>query len=507
MRIEIENIKDFPTLPGAAYEIMRRSLDPNVSVGEMAAIIQKDVALSTRILRTVNSPYYPVSRKVTNIQEALVILGMQMVKNITLSLTVMDSLRRHLDPACHNFLQERALSTAVASQTIAAETRQIRAEDAFLGGLLAGLGLFLIAHQAGAEFRACIDEARRRGIEIETAVRQSLQIDQPELGLQLAHHWNLSDHIKDTIRYHLKPEEAQAANLPSDRFGYVVMAHLGRLAAEIYTGWSKTLHIQLFRQGYRQYLNRSEDDAEEVLHKLGDLIARAAAGFEIPIPPPRSYARILEEANAELGRINIQYEQMYHELMAKAAELDQKNRELSDLTRELDRKNQILEHLAARDGLTDLYNHRYFQEFMSQQVRQARRYGRALSLVMLDIDHFKRINDEQGHQFGDLILRDLAAILTEAVRGSDIVARYGGEEFAVIMPDTALEGAVVAAEKIRRVVELREVRGSAAQAVRFTVSLGIAQLSSEMHEPGDLIGAADRSLYRAKNEGRNRVCA
>jgi diguanylate cyclase (GGDEF)-like protein len=128
-------------------------------------------------------------------------------------------------------------------------------------------------------------------------------------------------------------------------------------------------------------------------------------------------------------------------------------------------------------------------------------------MVMLDIDHFKRINDEHGHQFGDRILKDLAAILTESVRGSDIVARYGGEEFAVIMPDTPLEGAVIAAEKIRRIAELREIDDSAGRAVRFTVSLGAAQLSSQMHDPGDLIGAADRNLYRAKREGRNRVCA
>jgi PleD family two-component response regulator len=137
-----------------------------------------------------------------------------------------------------------------------------------------------------------------------------------------------------------------------------------------------------------------------MLDNLSELITKAAIGFNISVPPPRSYAHILEEANVELGRINLQYEQMYHELMAKAAELDRMNKELNQLTEELDHKNKALAEMAARDGLTDLYNHRYFQDFMAQQFVQARRYGRALSLIMLDIDRFKQINDAQ-HQFGD----------------------------------------------------------------------------------------------------------
>jgi diguanylate cyclase (GGDEF)-like protein len=254
-------------------------------------------------------------------------------------------------------------------------------------------------------------------------------------------------------------------------------------------------------------LNRSEEEADEILFNLSDQISRAAAGFQLSIPPARSYAHILEEANAELGKINIQYEQMYRTLMAQAAELDQKNRELSDLTRQLDEKNKILQDLAAKDGLTGLYNHRHFQEFIAQQIHQARRSGRSLSLILLDIDHFKEFNDTYGHQFGDVVLKELANLLCSGVRKADIVARYGGEEFAIILADTDLRGAFLIAEKLRVAVERCQLVREGGQDVKFTISLGVSQFSSDMKEPRDLIAATDSALYEAKKNGRNRVSA
>jgi len=243
-----------------------------------------------------------------------------------------------------------------------------------------------------------------------------------------------------------------------------------------------------------------------MLHKLSGLISQAAASFHLSIPPPRSFALVLEEANAELGRINQQYEQMYHELMAKASELDVAYKELNTLTDALNEKNRLLAEMAARDGLTDLFNHRYFQEFMRQQVLQAQRYDRPLSLILLDIDHFKDLNDTYGHQFGDVILKELADILRSSVRKADIVARYGGEEFGIIMPDTDSRGAAVAGEKIRHTVEQHRTNVSADKAIEFTISLGVAQYTGKMTEAGELVGAADSCLYEAKRSGRNRMC-
>ncbi len=506
MKIDLESIQHLPTLPRIAVEVMQLSLNPEVSIPEMANTILKDVGLSTRILKTVNSPYYPIVRNVTNISDALMLLGMQTVKNITLSLTVYDTFKSNLDLQIYNLLQIRSLKAAVASQAVAEDSGLIPTENAFLSGLLEELGILLLAYLAPKEFAECLDEAEKRDLDITIVAREVFQIDYSELGVKLAEHWNLADSIRDVIRYHKDPEAARQANLSQESFRCVVVAHLGHLAAGIFIGRQEGLRIEQFREGYRRYLNKQGTEADQLLHNLADRIEKAASAFDVPIPPPRGYPLILEEANSELARINFQYERTYHELMAKVDELNAMNNRLNYLMEELSRKNAILAGLAEKDGLTDLYNHRCFHEFMHKQALQAQRYRQRLSLILLDIDHFKALNDTYGHQSGDQILKDLAGILRDSVRKSDIIARYGGEEFAIIMPETDTQGAALVAENIRSKAQQYKSRTSTDQAIQFTVSLGVAQFSESMNSPEELMAVADTCLYEAKRSGRNRVC-
>ncbi|MBM3789967.1 MAG: GGDEF domain-containing protein, partial [Acidobacteria bacterium] len=167
--------------------------------------------------------------------------------------------------------------------------------------------------------------------------------------------------------------------------------------------------------------------------------------------------------------------------------------------------NRQLEALATQDGLTGLYNHRYFQEILARQFAQARRFGRPLSLIMLDIDRFKVFNDTYGHQFGDQVLKALAGILVRSVRQTDIVARYGGEEFSVLLVDTDRTGSALVAEKLRKSVEELVINRGPDQVARVTISLGVASMTGKTPGTGELIRSADNSLYEAKGRGRNRV--
>ena len=163
--------------------------------------------------------------------------------------------------------------------------------------------------------------------------------------------------------------------------------------------------------------------------------------------------------------------------------------------------------LANTDGLTGLYNHRYLQERLRHEVQRATRYGRQLSLVMADLDHFKAYNDAHGHPRGDEALITIAHTLRQISRSSDVVARYGGEEFTLILPETPGDEARVLAERARKCVESLELSGrDAFTTVRVTLSAGIASLYPGCTQEA-LIEAADGALYRAKREGRNRVCA
>jgi diguanylate cyclase (GGDEF)-like protein len=161
----------------------------------------------------------------------------------------------------------------------------------------------------------------------------------------------------------------------------------------------------------------------------------------------------------------------------------------------------LLERKAMIDGLTGLYNRAHFEQRIEAELSLARRTGRPLSCVMLDVDHFKRINDTYGHLMGDDVLRSLAAMLVESCRTEDVVCRYGGEEFALLLPNTPALGATVIAERVREAVEERPFRTLKTE-VSVTCSLGVAQAAPTETNP---IERADAALYQAKREGRNRV--
>jgi diguanylate cyclase (GGDEF)-like protein len=166
--------------------------------------------------------------------------------------------------------------------------------------------------------------------------------------------------------------------------------------------------------------------------------------------------------------------------------------------------NAELYELAIKDGLTKLFVHSYFQNRMETELLRAARYGSCISLLMIDIDHFKSINDRYGHPEGDIVLKKFAKIISDSVRKVDIAARYGGEEFAVILPETDLPGAEKVAENLRMLIE-RENFPLASGPLNVTASIGVASWNKKDGKMA-FINKADIALYRAKAEGRNRVC-
>ena len=167
---------------------------------------------------------------------------------------------------------------------------------------------------------------------------------------------------------------------------------------------------------------------------------------------------------------------------------------------------QQVQELATTDPMTGAHNYRRFREELSRELNEARRYQQPLSLLILDVDHFKQHNDTFGHPSGDQVLRRLAQLTTKCLRTVDLFARYGGEEFVVVLPQTTKEGACAVAEKVRSEVEKTTFYGDPnTPEVRKTVSLGVAAFPDDGDTDEALIAAADRALYRAKENGRNRV--
>jgi diguanylate cyclase (GGDEF)-like protein len=168
-------------------------------------------------------------------------------------------------------------------------------------------------------------------------------------------------------------------------------------------------------------------------------------------------------------------------------------------------RDEELYRRATRDGLTDLHNRQYFMELLEDELSRSRRHGLFASLIMIDIDGFKAINDLYGHPTGDAVLREMAAALKRSIRREDTLARFGGEEFILLAPQTDGEGAYVLAERLRCLVELRSF-AYGGEEFSLTISLGIATFPRDAEGAKELIEKADQALYQAKAAGRNLVC-
>jgi len=194
-------------------------------------------------------------------------------------------------------------------------------------------------------------------------------------------------------------------------------------------------------------------------------------------------------------------------LLASQAAISIENARLyADMEERVAARTAELKAMSLRDGLTGVANRRAFDERVQEELTRSRRNGKSVSLLIIDIDHFKRVNDSYGHQAGDDCLRRMGKTLSASCRrAGDFVGRYGGEEFVNLLPDTALENAVLFAEQVRSavqgiVLEIGELRHP------ITASIGVAEARPDVNvTPADLIGEADRCLYAAKENGRNRV--
>lgn len=196
----------------------------------------------------------------------------------------------------------------------------------------------------------------------------------------------------------------------------------------------------------------------------------------------------------------------YQQKHNKSTTIEALSHLISVSTKELDSAHEELKILATTDALTHLYNRRYFNDASTKIFNLALRYKKPLSIIMLDIDKFKNINDTYGHQIGDCVLVELANLLQESRRNSDIICRYGGEEFVILLPETNQENAVFLAGEIRKKIEACDVTIENTQVIKFTVSLGVSEINHTTDTTIDhIISRSDEALYIAKNEGRNRV--
>lgn len=480
----------FPVPPGVVMRVTQAAADPAVGAHEIAAIIEQDPVLSAQVLRSVNSPYYSPRSTISSVQRAVSFMGINAVRNLLLCLAVQELFPLQIRFPLEAFW-ECSLRRGAAAKSLARHKGLPRLEQAFTMGLCQDLGVLLwLQHSPQPE---------RYGDAMSLPARQRLELEldsgagHPELGFELFGQWHLPEDLALPIRHHHDPDGAPGPHAEMAR-----LASAAEALADLPVVENKQAAIALAEQQLGA-VGLAPDRLSPILDEVAQMVTDAAAMLQIQVQRQPSFEEIAALASKGLLALNLSYQEMTEQLSRAVAE----QQRMADQLRELNRE---LEARAVTDSLTSLPNRRAFDEAFARELARVQRQQHPLSLLLLDIDHFKRFNDTHGHLAGDLVLKEVASTIRRSVREADYPARFGGEEFTVVLPFTDLGGATVAAERIRSAVERLDVQWQD-QRLSVTISIGVATARAPIdgESAARTIEEADGALYRAKDQGRNRV--
>lgn len=490
---------ELPTLPTVASEIITLTAREDTTLADIASLISKDTALSAKILKVSNSAFYSFAQQISSINQAVSILGINAVRSLVLSFSFLtiksDKKSTHFD---FNQFWKTSLAGAVASKLILEHVEGADTEEIFVCGLLQNLGQLIVAVTYPNEYDTVLTKIIEGQHDVLNTEEDTFGTSHPTIGYEVAKNWGFPEVLLLPILYHHDPLDYKGGN---EKIAVTCKAsYLANLLVSIlYSDMPQDYHKR-FRKESKKLLGLSNENIEHILSEVHTHVDDAGEYFGLRIKNTKPIQEILQEANIRLSLINLDFDQMNQELIKTKMELE-------NLTSELKNKNEILSNLANIDGLTEIFNHRFFQNSLDNEINRAERNDTEISLLLIDIDKFKNFNDTYGHQVGDFILKEFSSVLKETIRKYDTLARYGGEEFTVILPDTSSEEAYSVAEKLRTAVDdcvFRDPKTNYHITASFGVSTG-SPASDDDFSKGVLISMADSALYAAKEAGRNRV--
>jgi diguanylate cyclase (GGDEF)-like protein len=469
-----------------AARIVQEALSEDVDFNALARLAASDPGFAARVVANVNSGAFGLPRQVSDVTQACKLIGLRGLRNLALSLVVSDMV-----PVGENgaVLLANSIRRAVAARLIAEAVGERQLDEFFTVGLFLEIG---ILHAARTDLNLSGEIARVPAASRPAYERACGRLDHMQLGSVLARSFKLPNEMADAVLLHHSPQIPSAGGI------FVRVAW----AAERVAGAFEAADLERSRENALAALKDLRvppTAAEQILARVPELVSEVAVAFNRELPSQESLDVLVQDANKRLVDMNRTYERLLHQLEQLVSEKE-------GLATQLRQANDELSRLAGTDALTGLANRRALEEAMKRDISRSQRTSQPLSAVILDVDHFKAVNDTHGHAIGDFVLTRVADVLRSTLRTGDLAARWGGEEFVALLPGSALEGGRIVAERIRSSLEQTEMT-THGKSFRVTASLGVAALpaGTTTQDGATLIGRADAALYEAKRSGRNKV--
>jgi len=479
---------NLPSPPAIAQQIIALAGEPDADVASIAVAISKDPGLTAKILRVANSSMYSRGRKSENLRQALLLLGLSAATTLALSFSLIGTYKADTRAGIdYPRFWRRAILGASAARTFGRRAGSVNLDEVFLGSLLQDIGVMAI-DRVQSDFYATLPAPATHAQWVHYE-RQKLGVDHAHLTGWLLRHWKLPESL------------CAMAEASHDPTTFDAESPLGTAARCIALG-SECVEVLLAADGQAEWpklagqaqawLNLGPEALAEAMNALIAEIPEIETLFDTTLLDPDIASAILEQARELLTLRNLRTIDQMTTLKASSDHLEARTTMLEDKHR--------------RDALTGLFNRGHLDEVLVKEFQSASAGGWPLSVVFVDLDRFKLVNDTYGHPAGDTVLIATAKLLMELVRDTDCVARYGGEEFVIVLPglDSGPAGNVCE----RLLIRLREARHAVPGGmIRSTASLGLATHTTRtaFANVAQLIEAADRSVYAAKNAGRDQL--
>ncbi|MBS1169473.1 MAG: diguanylate cyclase [Burkholderiaceae bacterium] len=462
-----------PSLPAVAIRIIDLANKPETSMVQICEQVSLDPALSAKFLKVARSPLYLTRRAANNVRQAVSLLGTHASIMIALSFSLMQSFRENPDSKHIDTVRfwRRAVLCALACRALGEKCGLKKLDDLFLAGLMQDIGILVFDVMMPEEYAPVNQAATDHDALLETE-REVFGAGHDEVGYWLLKRWKLPDYLAlSCLARHSLTQEKEA---------------MSRMAGCIAV--SGYIADQFMNMGNREMATHSATAAKEFLDLDDDGLADVLDAVAMSLPEAESLFDISLLDSSEISA-----------LMSEARDLQ--------MLRQL-KKSRELELNSQRDALTGAHNRGYLDSILEREFELSSRHGWPLSVAMIDLDHFKTVNDMYGHQVGDAVLISVVRAVQGVLRPDDIFARYGGEEFVVVLPGAGLESTLRVLQRLKDSISSLEHFPIKGEPLRITASIGVAthmDAGQRFERIEDIVKAIDQAMYQAKNRGRNRI--